>query len=116
MKFLSFNIVIVILTIANASTPTKKVSAEEGELKFHHENDVDQIELDDWINEEVYSKRSVQNHQHVIEDEQTETKESSLPWSLWDKLSRIALSLCKQIFIFRNLRFYRVDSFYDNIR
>ena len=97
MKFLSFNILLVILAIANASTPTKKISAEE-ELKFHHENDVDQIELDDWINEEVYSKRSVQNHQHAIEDEQTETKEPSLSWSLWEKLSRIALSLCKQTY------------------
>ena len=96
MKFLSFNILIVILTIVRASTPTKKVSTEEEELKFHHhENDVDQIELDDWINEEVYSKRSVQNHQHVIENEQPETKEPSLSWSLWEKLSRIALSLCK---------------------
>ena len=98
MKFLSFNILLVILAIANASTPTKKISTEEGELKFHHENDVDQIELDDWINEEVYSKRSVQNHQHAIEDEQPETKEPSLSWSLWEKLSRIALSLCKQIY------------------
>ena len=102
MKVLSFKIVIVVLAIANASTPTKKVSAEE--LKFHHENDVDQIELDDWINEEVYSKRSVQNHQHVIEDEQPEKTELSLSWSLWDKLSRIALSLCKQIFICLNFQ------------
>ena len=98
MKTLSFTtllVIIAIANIANASTPTKKFSGvEDEELKFHHDNDDVDHELDDWINEEVYSKRSVQNHQ---QDAQNENKESSLSWSLWDKLSRIALSLCKQI-------------------